>query len=151
MKNVVTKRKSNGSRRVVQFCTDESRTEQSHRRECNINTIVAKAKKTGLFPQRTDRPRYGDFTGIVDYHEALTRVGEAKDDFMKLPSEIRSRFDNDPGKLVAFISDPENRSEAERLGLVPRTPGGDLASPERTETTPGGEDGSNASEPAQPA
>jgi hypothetical protein len=37
---------------------------------------------------------------------------------MALPANIRSRFDNDPAKLIDFMENPANREEAESLGLV---------------------------------
>ena len=119
MEILVTER-DNGTRRVQIRVTGESKVEQSHKKACDINTIMAKANKTGLFPRRTDRPRYGDFVGTKDFHEALNRVRNAQEEFLLLPSDIRARFENDPGQLVEFLSDPENRSEAEDLGLVPR-------------------------------
>jgi phage internal scaffolding protein len=100
-------------------CDSESKVEQSHRERVDINTIIRKAYKTGLFPQRTDRPTYGDFVGISDYHEALNRIQEAEADFLSLPSEIRSRFDNDAGVLLEWLNKPENLQEAVRIGLRP--------------------------------
>ena len=95
-------------------------TEQHSAKEVDINQIVKKAKRTGLFPQRTDRPRYGDFVGVTDFHEAQNRLIEAGEDFMKLPSHVRERFKNDPGELLQFINDPDNLEEAQTLGLVPK-------------------------------
>lgn len=41
---------------------------------------------------------------------------------MTLPPEIRTRFDNDPGKLIDFVADPDNRQEAQELGIVNPAP-----------------------------
>lgn len=99
-----------------------SRTKQSFRNECDINKIVAKAKKTGFLVDPmvagTKRPFFGDFTAVGDYHTARLRILEAEKNFGKLPSKVRARFQNDPGKLLSFLSDPANDKEAEELKLI---------------------------------
>lgn len=119
MKTITTERE-NGTRRVQILTEGPSVVEQSHRKACNINTIVAKAHKTGLFPERVDSPTYGDFTGTTDFHAAQNRIIKATMDFQMLPSGIRTRFDNDPGKLMDFLQDPDNAAEAIELGLLPQ-------------------------------
>ena len=37
---------------------------------------------------------------------------------MALPAQIRSRFENDPAKLIDFLDNSENLDEAIKLGLV---------------------------------
>jgi len=71
-----------------------------------------------MLPESPLSPRYGDFTGIGDYHTALNRVIAAQDEFEALPAQIRARFNNDPAELIAFLDDDNNRPEAESLGLV---------------------------------
>jgi phage internal scaffolding protein len=73
---------------------------------------------TGLLSQSPLSPRYGDFSGIGDYHTALNRVIAAQDEFEGLPAQIRARFDNDPANLIEFLGNENNRAEAEELGLV---------------------------------
>ncbi len=66
---------------------------------------------------------YGDFSSGLDYHTALNAVKDADARFMELPPKIRSHVDNDPGKLLDLVYDPERRSELEELGLVaPKEP-----------------------------
>ena len=117
MKTEVTER-ANGTRRVVQAVRGESRTEQAHRQETNINTIVSRYQRTGLLPVAAGSPRYGDFTGVVDYHSAVDAVHAAEDAFLSLPADVRKRFRNDPGELLAFLEDEGNRAEAVALGLI---------------------------------
>jgi len=69
-------------------------------------------------PQVANPPMYGDFTGIFDFQTAQNAVIHAKQQFMELPAKLRARFDNSPQKLLEFLDDPENRNEAEFLGLV---------------------------------
>lgn len=108
----------NGRQRLVTISENPSKTEQSKASEANINTIMARAIKTGMVPIRTVSPLYGDFSECVTYHETLDKINEAYDDFMKIPSQIRNRFQNDPHKFMEFLQNPNNLEEAIALGLV---------------------------------
>jgi len=99
-------------------CEDASLAQQHFKDECDINNILRQFNITGLLPEAPLSPRYGDFTGISDYHTALNRVIAAQDEFEALPADIRARFENDPAQLIDFLDNPENRPEAEELGLV---------------------------------
>ena len=99
-------------------CEEPSLAQQHFKDECDINTILERFNITGLVPQSPLSPRYGDFSGIGDYHTALNRVIAAQDEFESLPAQIRARFENDPAKLIEFLGDETNRPEAEDLGLV---------------------------------
>jgi phage internal scaffolding protein len=99
-------------------CEEPSLAQQHFKEECDINTILQKFNITGILPEAPLSPRYGDFSGIGDYHTALNRVIAAQDEFEALPAQIRARFDNDPAKLIEFLDDEANRPEAETLGLV---------------------------------
>ena len=114
--------RENGTRRVMYVPEGESLTEQAHAQASDINQIMLRYEKSGLLPQRTEAPRFGDFTGIFDYHTAVEAVKRAQDAFMSLDPRVRARFENDPGKLLAFLdqigADPALRKEAQELGLV---------------------------------
>ena len=99
-------------------CEDASLAQQHYKEECDINTILEKFNITGLLPESPLSPRYGDFTGIGDYHTAMNRVFAAQDEFEALPAQIRARFGNDPAQLIEFLENSDNRPEAEELGLV---------------------------------
>jgi len=99
-------------------CEDASLAQQHYKEECDINTILEKFNITGLLPESPLSPRYGDFTGISDYHTAMNRVFAAQDEFEALPAQIRARFGNDPAQLIEFLENSDNRPEAEKLGLV---------------------------------
>ncbi len=99
-------------------CEDASLAQQHFKEECDINTILQKFNITGLLPEQPLSPRYGDFTGIGDYHTAMNRVIAVQDEFEALPAQIRARFGNDPTQLIEFLDNSENRPEAEELGLV---------------------------------
>jgi phage internal scaffolding protein len=99
-------------------CEEPSLAQQQFKDECDINNILRQFNVTGMLPEAPLSPRYGDFTGIVDYHSALNAVIAAEDGFMALPAELRARFQNDPEQLINFLDNPENKTEAEKLGLV---------------------------------
>jgi len=99
-------------------CEDASLAQQHYKEECDINTILEKFNISGMLPEQPLSPRYGDFTGISDYHTAMNRVIAAQDEFEVLPAQIRARFNNDPAQLIEFLENSDNRPEAEQLGLV---------------------------------
>ena len=114
-------------------CEEPSLAQQHHKDECDINNILRQFNITGLLPESPLSPRYGDFTGIGDYHTALNRVIAAQDEFEALPAQIRARFNNDPAELIEFLEDDNNRPEAESLGLVDKGAAEDV---EASKTTP---------------
>lgn len=99
-------------------CEDVTLTQQHFKDETDINNILRQFNVTGLLPETPLSPRYGDFTGISDYQTALNQVIAAESEFMALPANIRSRFDNDPAKLIEFLENSNNKDEAIKLGLV---------------------------------
>ena len=99
-------------------CEDASLTQQHQKDQADINFIVEQFNVTGILPTAPVSPQYGDFTGISDYQSALNAVIDAQDEFMSLPANLRSRFDNDPANLINFLSNDENRQEAIELGLI---------------------------------
>lgn len=100
------------------YCEDPSRTKQSFKEECDINTILKRFNITGQLPVCPLQPQYGDFSGVFDYQTALNAVIAAQDSFNALPATLRNRFANDPAAFVDFCSDESNREEMIRLGLV---------------------------------
>lgn len=100
-------------------CSGIGKTKQSFKEQCDINRIMARAKKKGSLTHINARPGfYGDVSGVVDYRSALEMVRNMDSMFRKLPAKVRSRFDNDVGTMLEFLRDPGNREEAIKLGLV---------------------------------
>lgn len=103
-----------------------SLTKQSFKEETDINRIMERYRmgKPLVDPGAPTRgaPSFGDFGTEFDFHEAQNRVRQAHESFDALPSSLRSRFSNDPGRLLSFLEDPSNRDEAIRLGLVESKP-----------------------------
>lgn len=102
-------------------CEEPSLTQQHFADECDINTILRRFNITGQLPEAPLSPRYGDFSGIGDYHSCLNAVLLATEQFEALPAAIRARFGNDPAELIEFLDNADNRSEAIELGLLDRS------------------------------
>lgn len=130
-------------------CADASRTKQAPAEEVDINQIVARFIKTGQMPTDLRTPLNGDFTNLPDYQTALNMVREGQEAFNAMPVEVRTRFHNDPAEFIDFISNDDNRAEAEKWGLaLPRKAAGavdaetgeilpgDPAKPKDTPSTP---------------
>lgn len=104
--------------RVQTFNTEPSRTKQSFKAECDINTIISRFLKTGTLDfAAKNEPRYGDCTGI-EYQSAMQTVAAAKTLFQELPAALRARFENEPAHFLDFVHDEKNRDEARELGLL---------------------------------
>jgi len=101
---------------------EPSMTDQSFAEEADINTIVRRFGLTGELPTSVSMPSFADFERTYDYHSAMLEIRAAEREFMRLPADLRTRFDNDPGRLVTFLEDPGNRAEAVSLGLVQAPP-----------------------------
>lgn len=126
------------------LCPEATRTQQHFKDECDINILFARYLETGEMPQVLNGLSYGDFTGIFDFQTAMNAVRTAEGVFQQLPARIKNRFDNDPQKLLAFLHDPDNREEAEFLGLVNKPGQGEndgtgtgKVDATRAQTTPG--------------
>jgi len=97
---------------------EPSMTQQHFKEDADINTIVERFGITGKLPDDLRQPVAGDYEDVVDFHTAMNAVLAAKAEFMKLPGNIRAYFEHDPQKYLEFFDDPNNREEAQRLGLL---------------------------------
>lgn len=103
-------------------CGDPTRAQQNFKEETDINTIVRRFGLTGQLPDNVRVPTYGDFDQVNDFQTALNAVHQAEDAFMALPAALRAEFQNDPQQLLEFVANPDNRSKAVKLGLIPEPP-----------------------------
>lgn len=101
--------------------TQPSLTEQCFGYETDINNIVKRGVQTSL-PPNTQRPIFGSEFNPDSYSEALNIVSDAKSKFEQLPSHVRREFNDDPKKLIEFVSDESNYEKALKLGLVNKRP-----------------------------
>jgi phage internal scaffolding protein len=111
----------NGKKKIKLMFNDRSRTKQSMKDQCDINTIIAKYQKSKTLTHVNNiQGHFGDFTNVTDYQSACLAVQNAEDNFLQLPAMVRKKFENDPSQLLAFIADDKNYSEAQELGLIPK-------------------------------
>lgn len=101
------------------FCEDGTRTQQQFKEECDINTIVERFGVTGELPTGVSIPYMADFSeSVTDFQTALNMIKAADEAFMAYPASIRSQFENDPERFVAFVSDPANKDQVKAWGLA---------------------------------
>lgn len=110
-------RRPDGSIRVVTVNEDPDMCQQQFKEDCDVNLIMEKFLKTGQITHTRPPGYYMDLVDLPDYQESLNAVIEAGNRFMELPAKIRLKFDNDPGKFIAYLENPENDKEAISLGL----------------------------------
>lgn len=104
--------------RLVFHTGSETLVKQEFKDECDINLLMKRYQKTGLFPQFPGQvARYVSNIGAPDFQSALNIVKQAEDEFAALNSELRKRFDNEPAKFLAFVNDEANGDELIKLGL----------------------------------
>ena len=108
--------------RVATDCSGPSETLQQFKEECDINNIMKRYTQTGEWSHVAAKiPQYLDVQ-VKDFSEAMDMVEGASEMFMELPSDIRTRFDNDPGAFLAFAENPENLAEMAEMGLTEAPP-----------------------------
>jgi len=105
--------------RVRTVNNEPTMTQQQFQDEADINSIMRKYGSDPVAFNALTRKGgvYADFSQISDYHGMLQEVANAQDAFASLPAQIRSRFANDPGKLIEFLQDSKNHDEGVELGL----------------------------------
>lgn len=117
-KKIITTDPKTGRKRVTVVNNEPSRTQQQFADSCDINNIMRQYNNNLNALQEPIRGFYGDFSNAPDYMSARLSIVQAQESFDQLPSAVRSRFDNDPGKLLQFLDNPQNQDEAIKLGLV---------------------------------
>lgn len=133
----ITVRK-NGTISVETINTEPTLTQQQFKEQCDINNIIKQYAQTGELPLSKKVGQFLDVSNVQDYQTALNTVYEAQHAFDALPSNIRSRFENDPNQLIAFIEDDANHEEALQLGLLSNTAQSKIQkqTPQTTQTAP---------------
>lgn len=97
---------------------EEHMTQQNGKEDADINEIVRRFGLTGELPSDLRMPVSGDFTGVTDFQTAMNIVRTAEEEFMRVPADLRARFNNDPARLMDFLADTNNKDEALKLGLI---------------------------------
>lgn len=107
-----------------EYFIPERRVKQSFKDECDINNIIKSYSQTGQIRHinaKAAQGTYEDLPEPMDLQEALNTVRDANTAFASLPSQVRDRFQNDPGQFLAFMQDPANQDEMIKLGLAKDT------------------------------
>ncbi|QXP08576.1 MAG: internal scaffolding protein [Arizlama microvirus] len=103
----------------LSFIGDKGVTKQSDSQDCDINSIFKKYEKTGQLPDLIVKDgRYGDFSSVADYQEAQNIIIHAQQQWENLDEPIRRRFANNPKEFLAFVENPANIDEVEKMGLL---------------------------------
>ncbi|AXL15014.1 internal scaffolding protein [Microviridae sp.] len=101
----------------IDFSECEVLTEQHHKEECDIINIVKKYDKLGLDFEMFTAENCMDITDAPTYLEMQNKIAQANQTFEALPARIRAEFDNSTQNFLEAISDPENASKLEEIGL----------------------------------
>lgn len=114
----------NGSKRVIFHFDDPSLTRQEFKDECDLGKIVARFSSTPEGREALEaargyvESRFEDVSQVTDFRSALETVEAANAAFMRLPAQVRTRFDNDPAAFLDFVDQPGNEAELVSLGLL---------------------------------
>lgn len=119
----ISKDPKTGRVRVQTVNNMPSKTQQQHADDVDVNKIIQRYLGTGVLPTTKRQAIYADLTQIKDYSTSLNTIIKARETFQSLPSSIRSKFDNDPEKLLQFIQDPKTIDQQIELGLREKPPG----------------------------
>lgn len=116
-------------KRVTVKFPNKSMTQQHMKKECDINFIVSQFRKTGMISHAKQyEGSYEDYDAI-DFHQAMNIIADANSMFESVPAQVRAEFDNDPGQFVKFVTNPANKDEMVKMGLM-RAPLGKLELPD---------------------
>jgi len=111
------------AKKVLTPVGTRSRTKAANKNECDINLMVARYKKTGVFQNLNPRePKYGDFSQAISLEEAYHQVEAANRSFMELPAAVRAMAQNNPITLLEMLADEGATEALIKVGLPVKTP-----------------------------
>ena len=90
---------------------------------CDIHFLYRNLLRFGTaYPGRLTRPnRQPEFVQTVqpkDLASALSVVSQAREEFDKLPVEVRDRFNYNPYRFMEFVTNEKNAAELVKMGLA---------------------------------
>lgn len=95
-----------------------SMTEQHHRDDVKIQSILKKYAQTGVISHVKEyQGTYMNVPNGLDYQEAQNIIAEAASLFESVPAHIRQDFANDPAQFIDFMQNSENKEAIEAYGL----------------------------------
>lgn len=120
-------------------------TQQQFKDECDMNLIVANAKR-GIPPRflNPSVPQFGDFSDVPDLATAFNLIQEAYEAFLNLPAALRAELGNDPARINELTHD-----QAVRYNLL-RTPAATPSSQPADSASAAGQAASNSGSPEVP-
>lgn len=102
------------------ICPEPTLTKQADAAACDVNLIVSRWLKSGGAMDLSQRVgQFLDVSDIPDFHACQSFIASANSLFGSLSSEIREKFDNDPGQFLSFASDPANEEALSSMGIIP--------------------------------
>jgi len=105
-------------RPTLNFKETQSLTEQHHGETVKIHNILRQYQNTGFVSHTSKHePMYADMVDAPNFYEAQCILAQTSSMFQEVPAKLRKQFDNDPGKYLEFIQNPENKAEMEELGI----------------------------------
>lgn len=107
--------------RVYTDVGDVSLTRQEFAEECDLNALMARYDKQGVWPlaPANAEPRYLDVSAVPDMQTAMHVMIEATNAFNRLPATVRREFDNDPMTFVEFAERDDSLPKLREWGLAP--------------------------------
>ena len=118
MAKIVFKTGYGERQRVMTEPKGESLTQQHFAHEADVRNIIKQYDKTGLIANvQKGVAKYGDYSEVNEYREALDLVNDANKMFAELPAELREMFQNNAGTFLEFATNPENNQKMIELGL----------------------------------
>lgn len=120
--------KENSPKRVhsMSFKDTTSLTKQSFKKGTGIDQILKQYQTLGVndlglrLHSSVNSMAFGNFDSARDYQTKLNTVIRVNEYFKRLPSGIRDQFQNQPGRMIDFMSDPKNHKACQDLGLFPK-------------------------------
>jgi hypothetical protein len=104
------------SEKKLDCSEDEVITEQSHKKACDVNEILA---RFGGIPPSNAQPQFENVLDVPDFQVMQNKIADAKSNFEILPAKIRNEFENDVSKFIEFAQDEKNHQKLRDLGLLP--------------------------------
>lgn len=104
---------------AVEAGTEEVRTEQSHKAEVDINTIIKRhaGREDLIASTQHIQGLVFDENPSNDFQEMMNMMIRGKEAFASMPSEVRNHFGNDAAKFMDFVRDPSNEQQMIDWGL----------------------------------
>lgn len=118
---------------------EPSLTQQNMKDSTDVHQIMKKYTKNqqdAFLKSPVAQGIYSDTASMPSYQTAMEFVAKADSAFELLPSNIRSRFRNDPQQLMDFLQNPKNKEEAINLGILKKpvqTEPSAAAAPQKTD------------------